>query len=177
MIGYFRLSGQKIQKLKRLLSLWTMIPLIPYWKILLHSPLSRQPIRSELAATHEFVSVDQRTLQLSEDPLTPAEFQLERVIVYRNSFLPRIYGRVYPLEKGSRIQIVMTLSPIAWVVMLGFVGWFAPLTGLFSHEIFYSGHGVKPAAIIGFGYLLVMLGFGLEALAARRLLKDLFQVD
>lgn len=154
-----------------------MIPLIPYWRFSLDSPLTRQQILSELAATYDFVSTDQRTFQPTDDTLTPAEFQLDRVILYRNPFLPRIYGWVYPLEMGSRIQIVMSLSPISWILMLGFAGWFAPLIKIFSSEIFSSGHFAKSACIIVMVYLVVTLGFGIEALLARRLLKDLFQVD
>ncbi|MDB5243270.1 MAG: hypothetical protein JWP57_3895, partial [Spirosoma sp.] len=35
----------------------------------------------------------------------------------------------------------------------------------------------KPVMITVFAYLLVTLGFGVEALIARRLLKELFLVD
>ncbi|SFF21632.1 hypothetical protein [Spirosoma endophyticum] len=154
-----------------------MIPLIPYWKCTLDSPLTRQQVLAELATTYDFVSTDQRIHQPIQDITAPAEFQIERIIGYRNPFLPRIYGRIYPAETGSRIQIVMTLSPISWILMLGSVGWFAPLSKVIIDEIIHSDLFGKPAAIIAIACLVFILGFGIEALMARRLLEDLFQVD
>ncbi|MDB5243679.1 MAG: hypothetical protein JWP57_4304 [Spirosoma sp.] len=121
-----------------------MIPLIPYWRISFNSPLSRQQVLSELAATHDFVSTDQRIFQPIEDTLTPSEFQVEPFITYRNSFLLRIYGRVFPTETGCQIQLVMTLVPFAWIFILGAASMFAPIVLAIFRELIATGEFGNP---------------------------------
>src|SRR5260370_114671 len=40
-------------------------------------------------------------------------FSLRRYIRYRNSFLPRIRGRIIPANNGTRINVIMFIHPLA----------------------------------------------------------------
>ena len=157
-----------------------MIPLIPYWRLSVDSPLTPQQILSALATTPKFVWLNRRNRLPAENTSTPTEFQLERlkwIWADKNPFLPRIYGRIYLTDTGSRIQLVMTLFPIVWIVIIGLALVLSPIiwTGL-KALIAEDQYGELASTIVP-GYLYVMGSFDIEALAAHQLLKELFQVD
>lgn len=160
-----------------------MIPLFFYKRFTIDSPLSQEEAVERLSAvvapTQWFsVWVDQRQ-ELFEGFVSRDEFQINRIIQYRNSFLPILYGRFYPRETGLQIRIVMTLHPIVLIIAVN-IGLSAGLFILASlHQFVSTGNFddslKKSVAIIAFFYGVFSLAFGLEAVKASRLLTRLFE--
>src|SRR5215471_14027761 len=58
-------------------------------------------------------------------------FKLHRVIRYRNSFLPRISGKIHHSPTGTRVSVTMFMHPFVAVFMafwLSVVAWFVGIT-------------------------------------------------
>lgn len=91
-------------------------------------------------------------------------FVLRRDIRGRNSFLPRIRGRLLPTQSGARVNIIMFLHPITALFMAVWLGTF--------------GYGVatsfNPGALFMLicGVALTVSCFFPEAFKAKRLLID-----
>jgi hypothetical protein len=89
-------------------------------------------------------------------------FKIRRNILYRNSFVPIIHGRLIPTPTGTRIVVTMRMY---WFVMLFMMGWLAGAASASIHlPIFW--------AMFAFGIGLTCAGFFPEALKARRLLEE-----
>lgn len=103
------------------------------------------------------------------------EFRLQRDIRYRNSFLPRLHGRVLPAAQGAEVCIELRLHPLT-AVFMGI--WLSIAAGFLLLAL--SGpdaDGIRfvLGGLFGFGILLVGLGFYPEAFKARRLLEQALQ--
>lgn len=100
-------------------------------------------------------------------------FRLHRDIAYRNSFLPRISGRVVATPAGTRIIVNMFLHPIVGAFMLF---WLSGV-GIAALTSFNTLHGTTspvlvPLGMFVFGVALTLGGFYPEAVKARRLLEQ-----
>jgi hypothetical protein len=118
-----------------------------------------------------------RSMWTSQEPGGPPfigcvgddSFSLRRHISGRNSFLPRIKGRIIPTNSGTRINVIMFIHPFSALFMtfwLGVVGYGA-----------LRDTSAFPAILWGmflFGVTLILVCFFPEALKARRMLHDLF---
>jgi hypothetical protein len=106
-------------------------------------------------------------------------FDIQRIIRYRNSFLPRIRGEIRADTRGCSISVSMSLSA---PTLLFIVAWLAvAVTGAFSA---LGGPGRSPAeygpvpvsaALVAFVWLMTSGGFGFEAAKAERLLTKIFK--
>jgi hypothetical protein len=99
------------------------------------------------------------------------DFKLYRDIGYRNSFLPRIRGRVSAYRDGANIDVTMYLHPFVLVFMLFWLG------GVAAGAVTLLGHGKGSEALIPlgmffFGVALPLGGFYPEAIKARRILQE-----
>ena len=97
-------------------------------------------------------------------------FHLRRNINHRNSFLPRIYGRIESVQNGARVRIVMFMHPLVLLFTLfwlGFVGYGAwRELGVNSPSLY------MPVGMFIFGLSLSVGGFFAEAVKARHLLSE-----
>src|SRR5262249_28686794 len=155
-----------------------MIPLLPYQKLVIEVPYSREELTRRLgkevtSRTRRWGSFEKRT-ELFEGVVSDEGFQISRIIDYRNSFLPVIQVRFYPHVKGVRVEVTMRL-PVAVlifsIVWLSMVGIF--LGGAATH--FLATRSVDAVTLTPFGlslffYLMVTIGFGVEAKKASKLL-------
>lgn len=103
-------------------------------------------------------------------------FSVRRDIRYRNSFLPRIKGRITPATCGSTVQVSMALHPLVGLFMMCWLG----AAGAGALNAFYSNRSdVAPILILAgmfvFGTALTIIGFYPEAIKARRLLEQAIQ--
>lgn len=108
-------------------------------------------------------------------------FEISRVIGYRNSLRPLISGRVEPAPGGTRIAIVMRPP---WSAAAGLAAVMAVVvTTLVLTRPALHGLQSRPqslaiiAAVIGGGYLMTAIPFGLEVRRARVLLQRLLRVE
>lgn len=114
------------------------------------------------------------------------QFQISRVINYRNSFLPMIHGEVLPEMRGSSIRITMRSHGLVIVFMifwLGAVGFF--FLAMLSTFISAAMQGtignpsvlLAPAGMFAFGYLLMLGGFKFESIKSKKFFCDLFEAE
>lgn len=162
-------------------------------------PLLTEQFRSRLAPTEIMRRVqasiapptEQKWLSFSSTQPTepfrgtagPNGFELQRIIDYRNSMLPRITGRVAPASNGRGSWIVLEhqLHPFTlafgglWLFMVGSVAvgvvqsWIS--SGVF--EPFY----LVPLGMLAFGVCLLTVPFWLEVRQSRPLLIRLLELE
>ncbi|HPE31203.1 MAG TPA: hypothetical protein PLV61_08415 [Parvularculaceae bacterium] len=110
-------------------------------------------------------------------------FKIQRVIGYRNSFLPVIVGRFGPRHDGTRIDVVQRLHYVVATFMLF---WFSSVIAFLGLVLF--GVGVNgatgeagllagvllPLFMLIFGWALVTGGFWLGARHTKEDLRLLF---
>jgi hypothetical protein len=153
--------------------------LLPYRHIELLSPLSVHEIEAILSDAAEprrrfrFSSAE----RIFEGIVTDHSFRLQRIISYRNSFLPQIRGKYAPHKVGCQVSITMRLH---WVV---FVFITVSLSGLGAATIFDCVAAFKygskadalwiPLGMLLFVFILVVGGFSFEATKAERILTKL----
>lgn len=160
-----------------------MIPPFPYWKFIIHSSLSHPQALSRLSSAiappqqRPLFGWDTRT-QAFTGTLTEQKFCIERIIRYRNSFLPTIYGQFIPTEKDLQVRIVMTLNPLALIVCTGLGLCALPVLVAIVYRFSITGQFEQalktPFRFILFLYLIFTGGFVAEAVIARRLLNHIF---
>lgn len=97
-------------------------------------------------------------------------FRLYRDIRYRNSFLPRIRGRVSSAPGGTNIDVIMYLHPLVLLFMLFW------LTGIGFGVVSTlrdakGASALVPLGMFAFGVALTLGGFYPEAFKARRILE------
>ncbi|WP_118976034.1 hypothetical protein [Taibaiella koreensis] len=95
-------------------------------------------------------------------------FAISREIRYRNSFLPRISGKIYTDVDGATIEVRMRLHPL----VLAFICIWALGVGFAAIAALSAGGPAAfiPAAMLLFLYVLVMGAFKFES---RRSIDDL----
>jgi hypothetical protein len=111
-------------------------------------------------------------------------FEINRIINYRNSFLPIITGKISKTGSQTRIDIKMKLHSLVIVFMtiwLGAVGLIcvAMLFGsIFFNKVRHTGFSpaiLIPFAMFLFGYLLTFLAFKYETNISKKYLENLFE--
>lgn len=162
-----------------------MILLFPYQQLVFESPLSQEEVIQRLTCEVAKLRsgwqwVEKRTEKF-EGTVSEEGFQISRIIRYRNSFLPLIQGRFSPLGQGVRIEVTMKLHLIMVIFSLIWLSFFGlPALGI-ALQILTTGRveaaGIIPCAMMIFFYLMVTIGFGIEAHKARKLLSRIFEVD
>ncbi len=102
-------------------------------------------------------------------------FKIQRIIKYRNSFLPVIHGKVYNSDKNTEVSITMTPSlstSLFLVFWLGIAGY--PLFLFVLGGEIETFKAIFSTGMLGFGYLLATIGFGFEANRAEKELMGMF---
>lgn len=106
------------------------------------------------------------------------EFKINRIIGYRNSFLPQIKGLVEKDFTGTKVHLKMHLHPFVMLFMcvwfggvgLGFLAFLPSLLNLEDFEPL----ALLPFGMLIFGYLLVTLSFKFESKKTRKYFLELF---
>lgn len=110
-----------------------------------------------------------------EGDLSPQQFNITRIINYRNSCIPVIRGRFEPSATGTRIVVEMSMHPLGWVLLVGF----ATVSFFVLSILAVSGQGLPATAILAFAgptliALVCWVAFIAEANAARAALSRLW---
>jgi len=114
-----------------------------------------------------------------EGIITGDTFNINRVIRYRNSFLPFIFGNFLKTYDGTDIKIKMRPNMAVvvfmsfWMGIVGIVSVIMFFNILFNPEPF-SFFFLIPFGMFLFGYLLIMGSYSIESNKAKKLLIDLF---
>ena len=159
-----------------------MISLFPYRQLVFESPLSKEEIIRrlilEVASRRWGWQWSERRTEKFEGAVSAEGFRISRIIRYRNSFLPVIHGHFCPLARGVRVEVTMRLHIavlIFSIVWLSFVGLGAATV---ASQLLSTGKAeawmLIPCGMLLFFYLMVMIGFGVEADKASKLLSGIF---
>lgn len=116
-----------------------------------------------------------------EGQINDHSFDIQRIISYRNSFLPRINGIVERDFDGVTIKVKMRLHVFV-IVFLGIFGsgFVLACLGLLAMLIRRSEFNIEPLFPFGmliFVYLLALGGFKSESNKSKKELQALFEAD
>lgn len=165
---------------------------LPYENYILVSSLDNDEIKSRLQENInlKYYTAFQKTKNnTSEKPyegnIIENKFSINRVIEYRNSFLPLITGEITSKLTGSEIHIKMQLHKFTRIFIslwLGFVSLICVIMIIVLIVTFskISSQEFKPASLIpfgmlAFGFLLTILSFKAESSKSKVFLKVLFE--
>lgn len=160
---------------------------LPYEKMVFHSSLKEDKVKEKLVNVTEpikgwrFQLVRFNSTSKYAGEINGSSFQINRIISYRNSFLPQIIGKIEPQINGCTIRVIMRLHLFVLVfllVWLGIVGLIA-VSMIIAAILFDSNNQLFffPLGMFIFGYLLSILAFKLESSKSKKDLKTLFETE
>lgn len=151
---------------------------LPFETIIIDTPLTKEEtisnLRSNIEREKTFCLWNKSDTKAFEGQLTTNEFEIKRIISYRNSFLPIIKGRIETFGTGTRLTVNMRLHVAVMTFMavwFGFVGLFfiASLSSLEDR----SDTSLFPLGMLLFGYPLTMGGYLFESYRTKEILTDI----
>jgi hypothetical protein len=111
-----------------------------------------------------------------EGDLSPRDFNISRIINYRNSCIPDIRGRFEPTATGTRIVIEMKMNPLGYVFLVGGIAVpFIVLSALAAAGQGSPFTAIGALAIPCFMFAICWIAFSAEAGTARVALSRLWQ--
>jgi hypothetical protein len=147
--------------------------LVPYRRLELQSSLSPSEVRENLSRVVEprqWFRFGSLTDNLFEGTVSERSFAIQRIISYRNGFLPQIRCDFAPSDCGTKLTI--TIRP-DWVAIVFMSVWFS-LVGVDCIDAFRRhAFGDIPLGMLAFGVALTLGSFLPEAIKAERLLTTL----
>jgi hypothetical protein len=148
---------------------------LPFETIVIETPLTKEETISNLTKSIEpektFRFFNKSDTKDFEGQLRGNEFEIKRIISYRNSFLPIIKGRLQTIGTGTRVTVNMRLHVAVMVFMavwFGFVGLFFVASLLGSED--NSDTILFPLGMLFFGYALTMGGYLFESYRTKEIL-------
>lgn len=158
---------------------------LPFEKVTYKTALSVDEVRQRLSESVEPKKFFRMTGVFGNKKHLPYEgtigknsFQINRIIHYRNSFLPQITGDIRASGSGSVIDVKMQLHVLVWV----FVAiWCTGVGGALIAFVLpsFQGEGFNPAILIPvfmliFLYAITTLGFKFESSKSKKDLESFF---
>jgi hypothetical protein len=159
-----------------------MVLVIPYARFTLKTYLPAYEAEQRLAAHVEPRKLRwglSRNHKFFAGTIENSKFNINRIIHYRNNFLPIIIGQIHDDLDTSRIEITMRLS----YFIIGFMALFIPFWAFMSFGFLFSpesGNIISFTAFFGFlalFYGISMIFFNYEINKAHRHLEEIFQVN
>ncbi|MCG3150245.1 MAG: hypothetical protein PCFJNLEI_03726 [Verrucomicrobiae bacterium] len=138
-------------------------PVIPYERYVWDTPASP----TELAQRLEKITGSDRTYR---GRVQATGFEVQRVITYRNSFVPVAAGRFLPGPQGTRVIMSLRVSG-GTAVLLGF--WLTVVGRFLGLELGRGNWGLIPLGMLLFTAVMVVAAYKTEAKIARRELGEL----
>lgn len=164
---------------------------MPFDKIVFDTKLSQEEVSNRLNAVIEprkFFRISlsgKKNKMLYEGEIKGTSFKISRIINYRNSFLPVVFGEI--ISDGNQTRVIIKMRPSKSVII--FMTLWLGLVGLLCLGILISGilqlkqilkTGFSPASLIpfgmfAFGYSLIFFGYRFEAQKTKDFLIKLFK--
>lgn len=158
---------------------------LPWENFTITTTLNSEQVKERLSNIIEPPKMFRRASLWGKPPAKPYEgiisgnnFRINKIINYRNSFLPIIEGKIYPESFGCQLKIKMNLHMIVIVFLLFWMGNLLPI-GLLLFAAMIAGNniepvmGVVPLGMCLFAYLLCLICFKLEAQNSKNFLENL----
>ena len=159
-----------------------MLPVIPYKHIRISTTLTvEEAVRLVSSAISPRRTLDNWSTPNGKDfegSVTEQGFQIQKIIHHRNSFLPILYGKFIPTEKGTKVEVHLTLDVLMiifvcfWLAGFGGVFLFLARNSITTGE--WDGSTWHILAGIAFFYLMIFFSFGLYAKATEEFIINLF---
>jgi hypothetical protein len=154
--------------------------LLPYRKLALRSAMSAAAAAQALAREVE----PKRWFRLGsgsvsfEGSVSDSSFEIQRIIRYRNSFLPQIAGTIRAEAVGCSISVTMRLHPFVLAFSAVWLSVVATVCGMFGLSALAGGSRelwmLGPLGMLTLATTMIVAGFGLEARRAETLLIEIF---
>jgi hypothetical protein len=162
-----------------------MLLLIPFTRLEFKTYLDAENVRQRLAAEVESRTIFRQSIWRRDHRFFAGKveengrFQINRVIHYRNSFQPYIYGEIVNDLDATRIKLRLHPHPVVLILMPIFLSvFFCALIGttFISDDLVKNLWVIWP--ILGFlllFYIIIIGLFNFEVNKARRHLEEIFQ--
>lgn len=159
---------------------------IPFEKITYNSRLSIPEIKERLEneiqpkANFSFGQKPAATSKKFEGIANGNEFQIQRIISYRNSFLPKIDITLAQDLSGSKAIITFRLLPFVaifigfWLAIVAFAGIALALFSNTDENLVFAKF--IPLIMFVFGYAMTILAFNYEVNKAKEELEKIIQI-
>lgn len=153
---------------------------LPFERITYRTNLSEQEIITRLSGFVEpkKFSFSKTSTKEYEGAINDNSFEINRIINYRNSFLPQIIGTFQKGNYGTQIEVTVKLHVFVFlflIVWCGFVMFFLISLCVVQQKI--SIVFLVPVGMLLFVYALTMLGFKIESKKSKEFLKKSFEAE
>lgn len=160
---------------------------IPFDNFVIKTHLSPETALNKLSDEIEHVKTFR--YMLKEKPKKKYEgyiknntFEIKRMVMGKNSFIPQIYGKILSDETGKteiHIKINFHLAVLIILCIFMFFSIAILILGKLNEDSFYELHGFTmtyfPLILIAFAYFLAMIPFNLHRFSAKKDLQHLFE--
>lgn len=156
---------------------------LPFERITYRTQLSEQEVITRLSGFVEpkKFGLGRNYLKEYEGSIHNNNFEISRVIQYRNSFLPQINGRIQKGNDGVKIEVALSLHAfvlfflIVWCsfALIFFIG--VSIRAIREKEI--SVELFLPLGMLLFVYVLTMAGFKSESKQSKEFLRRSFEAE
>lgn len=155
---------------------------LPFEKLTFETDLSEDEVKARLLHNVEekkYFRFGKKGNKPYEGYLNGNRFEINRIITYRNSFLPLIKGQIIENNIGTQIQVKMSLYLFVFIFMIfwcGVVG--LAFIALFIAAIInnnFQAFILIPLGMFIFGYLLTMIAFKAESSKSKKDLKKILK--
>lgn len=143
-----------------------MVPLIPYKRFVISTSLTVEEIvniiSDAILPRRTLTTWHSSTTKVFEGRMDNQEFEIQKITLNRNSFLPVLYGRIIPTDKGCKIEIKLTLNILVGVfsvIWLSAMSVSYILLATTKTDSTPNEYEWAPLAAIGLFLLMLNLGF------------------
>jgi hypothetical protein len=161
-----------------------MYPLIPYKYFAIYTNLSVEEAgrlaTDNIAPTRSLFQARIPGKEF-EGSVASDGFTMNRIIHYRNPFLPNLNGRFKPLKKGIKINIYITWHPVILIFLFPiFFYQFFELVVIAIKEFLINGH-INASNLYSLGapeviiYLIAQILFVLETKKAEQFVRNVYE--
>lgn len=160
---------------------------LPFEHIIYLTPLSYDEVMTKLRATitkEKFIGwrfFFSRPEKPYEGWVLGSTFSMQRIIFYRNSFLPRIEGSVHQrygkvlIDVNFRINLFAKMFIIIWCGIMGLASLFTIMQMVRRSEMELAGF--IPVLMGLFGYAIAFVGYAIESRRAKADLQKIFHAE
>ena len=160
--------------------------LLPFESLTYRSPLSADELQQALFEAVEdgppgssLKAAKGKTNKPYRGQVRQDRFDIVRQINYRNSFLPRITGKIDPQPSGCLVQVKMQMHPFVMVFMVVWCAMLIPIGGSIAAAAMDSPGmawtALFPLFLLLFGYGITMAGFKTESRKSKKELAELLR--
>lgn len=162
------------------------MPLLPFEKLIYKTTLKEDEVTRRIAdfmepeKTFRF-NLFAKTAKPYEGKIEGRSFNMRRLIRYRNSFRPEIFGEISPDVNGPTINVRMRLHKVIFVFLFLWCGFVIYAFFAFLQEARtdpkFTAFLLIPAGMLLFVYILTIAAFSHESSKSKTDLQKLLEAE